>query len=167
MKLNNLHDALVHDLQDLLSAENQLILALPKMALAASHEELSAAFEEHLEETEGHVKRLGEALKLLDATTVGEKCKAMEGLILEAQKILEEDANDVVRDALIISIAQKVEHYEIAGYGTARTFAELLGEKEVADLLQETLNEEAAADEKLTEIAESVVNKEAEMADTE
>jgi len=167
MKLNNLHDALVHDLQDLFSAENQLILALPKMAQAASHEELSAAFEDHLEETEGHVERLVEALKLLDAPTGGEKCKAMEGLILEAQKILDEDANDVVRDALIISIAQKVEHYEIAGYGTARTFAELLGEKEVADLLQETLNEEAAADEALTEIAESVVNKEAEMADAE
>jgi len=167
MKLNNLHDALVHDLQDLFSAENQLLLALPKMAQAAANEELSAAFEDHLEETEGHIERLEEALNLLDATTGGEKCKAMEGLILEGQKILEEDANDVVRDALIISIAQKVEHYEIAGYGTARTFAELLGEKEVADLLQETLNEEAAADEALTEIAESVVNKEAEMADTE
>ncbi|MDD5198613.1 MAG: ferritin-like domain-containing protein [Terrimicrobiaceae bacterium] len=165
MKINTLRDALVHDLQDLYSAENQLTKALPKMAKASTHEELSTAFEEHLGETRGHVERLEKALKLLDATTGREKCKAMEGLIEEGKKVIGEDATDAVRDALIISIAQKVEHYEIAGYGTARTFAELLGEKNVAELLQDTLDEEIQADDKLTAIAEGVVNNEAEMAE--
>lgn len=164
MKIQTLHDALVHDLQDLYSAETQLIKALPKMAKSSSHEELSAAFEEHLEETRGHVERLEKALKLLEAGPGREKCKAMEGLIAEGKKVLEEDAAEEVRDALIISVAQKIEHYEIAGYGTARTFAQLLGEDKVADLLEDTLDEESQADEKLTEIAESTVNADAEAA---
>jgi ferritin-like metal-binding protein YciE len=151
-------------LRDLYSAETQLVKALPKMAKAASHEELSAAFDEHLEETKQHVERLKEALGILDASTRGEKCAAMEGLIKEGSKLIEEDAADDVKDAMLIGSAQKIEHYEIAGYGTARTFANLLGEDDVASLLEETLDEESAADEKLTEIAESVVNVEAESA---
>ena len=120
MKINTLHDALVHEMRDLYSAEVQLTKALPRMAKAASHEELVAAFEEHLKQTKGHVERLEKAFKRLDASTRGEKCKAMEGLIEEGKSTLELDADDMVRDALLIGIAQKVEHYEIAGYGTAR-----------------------------------------------
>lgn len=167
MKIESLHDALVHELQDLHSAETQLVKALPKMVKNSSHEDLSAAFQAHLEETKEHVDRLEEALKALGATTGREKCKGMEGLIAEAGKILEEDAPESVRDALIISAAQKVEHYEIAGYGTARTFAEILGEEDVVALLDETLDEESAADEKLTEIAESAVNADAQAAKDE
>jgi ferritin-like metal-binding protein YciE len=128
---------------------------------------LSEAFTEHLEETKEHAQRLESILKGLDATTRGDKCKAMEGLIEEGSANLEMDASPEVLDALIISIAQKIEHYEIAGYGTARTFAERLGLDEVAEALQETLDEEVAADEKLTTIAESAVNEEAETADQE
>jgi ferritin-like metal-binding protein YciE len=164
MKIKTLHDALVHELQDLHSAETQLTRALPKMAKASSHEELTEAFEEHLQQTKGHVERLEKALKQLDASTRGEKCKAMEGLIEEGKGTLELDAGDEVRDALIISVAQKVEHYEIAGYGTARTFAKLLGEDKIVSLLADTLEEEAEADQKLTKIAESVVNRDAELA---
>ena len=164
MKIKTLHDALVHELQDLHSAETQLTRALPKMAKASSHEELTEAFEEHLQQTKGHVERLEKALKQLDASTRGEKCKAMEGLIEEGKGTLELDAGDEVRDALIISVAQKVEHYEIAGYGTARTFAKLLGEDKIVSLLADTLEEEAEADQKLTKIAESVVNSDAELA---
>ena len=164
MKIKTLHDALVHELQDLYSAETQLTRALPKMAKASSHEELTEAFEEHLQQTKGHVERLEKALKQLDASTRGEKCKAMEGLIEEGKSTLELDAGDEVRDALIISVAQKVEHYEIAGYGTARTFAKLLGEDKIVSLLADTLEEEAEADQKLTKIAESVVNRDAKLA---
>lgn len=164
MKIHTLHDALVHELQDLYSAETQLIKALPKMAKASEHEDLAEAFAEHLEETKGHVARLERSLKILDATTGRQKCKAMEGLIEEGESILKEEANEDVRDALMIGAAQKIEHYEIAGYGTARTFAELLELKDVAELLQDTLEEESQANKKLTEIAESVVNREAELA---
>jgi ferritin-like metal-binding protein YciE len=164
MKITTLHDALVHELQDLYSAEVQLTKALPKMAKAASHEQLAEAFEEHLEQTKGHVERLEKALKQLHASTRGEKCKAMEGLIEEGKGTLELDTDDAVRDALIISIAQKVEHYEIAGYGTARTFAQRLGEDTVAALLEDTLEEESEADRKLTGLAESTVNPDAEVA---
>ena len=164
MKINTLHDALVHELQDLYSAEVQLTKALPKMAKASAHEELTEAFEEHLEQTKGHVERLEKALQQLDASIRGEKCKAMEGLIEEGENTLDLDAGEDVRDALIISIAQKVEHYEIAGYGTARTFARLLGEDKVVSLLHDTLEEEAEADQKLTKIADNVVNRDAELA---
>jgi ferritin-like metal-binding protein YciE len=164
MKINTLHDALVHELQDLYSAEVQLTKALPKMAKASSHEQLAEAIEEHLEQTKGHVERLEKALKQLGGSTRGEKCKAMEGLIEEGKSTLELDADDMVRDALIISVAQKVEHYEIAGYGTARTFAQGLGEDKVASLLEDTLTEESETDRKLTKLAESAVNRDAEAA---
>jgi len=162
MKINTLQDALVHEMRDLYSAEVQLTKALPRMAKAASHQELAAAFEEHLKQTKGQVERLEKALKQLDASTRGDKCKAMEGLIEEGKSTLELDAEDMVRDALLIGIAQKVEHYEIAGYGTARTFAQRLGEDKIASLLEQTLQEESETDRKLTKIAESVVNPDAE-----
>ena len=165
MKINTLQDALVHEMRDLYSAEVQLTKALPKMAKAASHGQLAAAFEEHLAQTKGHVERLAKALKQMDASTRGEKCKAMEGLIEEGKGTLELDAEDMVRDALLISIAQKVEHYEIAGYGTARTFAQRLGEDKIASLLEQTLEEESEADRKLTKIAETAVNPDAESQD--
>jgi ferritin-like metal-binding protein YciE len=167
MKITTLRDALVHELHDLYSAETQLTKALPKMAKASTHEELTMAFEEHLEQTKNHAERLEKAFKQLDVSTRGQKCKAMEGLIEEGKGTLELEASDEVRDALIISIAQKIEHYEIAGYGTARTFAKLLGEDKVATLLADTLEEEAEADQKLTKIAETAVNRDAELAANE
>jgi len=161
MKLNSLQDLLIDELKDLYSAENQLTKALPKMAKAAASEELRTAFEEHLAETETQVERLDKVFEQLEATGRGKKCKAMAGLIEEGKEIIDEDAEDAVKDAALIGAAQKVEPYEIAAYGTARTHAELLGLHEVVSLLQETLDEEAAADEKLTKIAESI-NIEAE-----
>lgn len=165
MKINTLQDALVHEMRDLYSAEFQLTEALPRMAKAASHEQLAEAFEKHLAQTKGHVERLEEAFKRLDASPRGEKCKAMEGLIEGSNSTLELDADDMVRDALLIGIAQKVEHYEIAGYGTARTFAQRLGEDNIASLLEQTLKEESETDRKLTKIAESAVNPDAEAQD--
>ena len=165
MKINTLQDALVHEMRDLYSAEVQLTKALPKMAKAATHEQLAAAFEEHLEQTKRHVERLEKALKRLDASTRGEKCKAMEGLIEEGKSTLELDADDMVRDALLIGIAQKVEHYEIAAYGMARTFAQRLGEDNIASLLEQTLKEESETDRKLTKIAETAVNPDAKQED--
>ena len=156
MKMKTLHDLLVDELKDLHSAEMQLTKALPKMAKAASSDELRTAFQSHLKETEGHVERLDKIFKGLDASPKGKKCKAMEGLIEEGKEAIELDAEDAVRDAALIAAAQRVEHYEMAGYGTVRTFARLLGMEDVADLLQETLNEEGAADEKLTEIAKEI-----------
>jgi ferritin-like metal-binding protein YciE len=167
MRITTLHDALVHELQDLYSAELQLATALPNMAKASAHEELTQAFEEHLEQTKDHAKRLEKALRQLDAPALGENCQAMEGLIEESESTLDLNTSDEVRDALIISIAQKVEHYEIAGYGTARTFAKLLGEDRVLSLLSDTLEEEAKADQNLTRIAETVVNRDAELGGVE
>ena len=155
-KLKNLEDFLIDELKDLYSAEHQLIKALPKMAKAAASEELKAAFEEHLKQTEGHAKRLEKIGKYFDRPMTGKKCAAMEGLIEEGKEIMEEDAAPEVLDAALITAAQKVEHYEIASYGSARTHAALLGHTEVEDLLQETLDEEADCDEKLTEIAEEL-----------
>jgi ferritin-like metal-binding protein YciE len=165
MKIQTRRDALIHELRDLYSAETQLTKALPQLAKAASHEELSTALEEHLEETKEHVERLKRAFESLDVSPRGEKCAAMQGLIEEGKKVLEDNVADEMRDALIIASAQKVEHYEIASYGTVRTFAQLLGEDDLVDLLQETLDEESAADERLTEIAENIVNAEAEAMD--
>lgn len=156
MKLQTLRDALIHELRDLHSAETQLVRALPKMAKAASHEDLIEAFESHLEETKIHVERLDEIFEKLDVSSRGEKCKAMEGLIVEGEKIIKEDAAEAVHDALLIAAAQRVEHYEIAGYGTARTFAEQIGESGIARILQKTLDEESEANEKLTGIAKAV-----------
>jgi ferritin-like metal-binding protein YciE len=155
-KIENLRDLLVHELKDLYSAETQLVKALPKMAKAASDEDLVEAFEEHLEQTKGQVERLERVFEILGEKPRGKTCEAMKGLVAEGEEVISEDATDDVKDAALIAAAQKVEHYEIAGYGTVRTFAQLLGEKEVANLLQETLDEEGETDQKLTEIAESL-----------
>ncbi|HEX5104764.1 MAG TPA: ferritin-like domain-containing protein [Pirellulaceae bacterium] len=161
MKMKTLDDLLVHELKDLLSAEKQLVKALPKMAKAATNPELKDAIENHLGETHGHVERLEKVFGLLDITSRGPKCQAMEGLVEEGKTVLEEEMDDDVRDAAIIAAAQRVEHYEIAGYGCARAFAERLGHDKVASLLQQTLDEEKTADVKLTEIAVQSVNEEA------
>ena len=161
MKLTTLEDLWVHELRDLYSAENQLIKALPKMAKAASSDELREAFESHLEETKEHSRRLEQIFEEIGVSSRGKKCKGMEGLIEEGKEILDEDAEDTVKDAAIIAAAQRVEHYEMAGYGCARTYAQILGHQEAAELLQQTLDEEGAADKKLTEIAESSINVEA------
>src|SRR4051812_14488661 len=160
MALDSLHDLYVDELKDLYSAENQLLKALPRMAKAATAPELKAAFTEHLEVTRGQVERLEKIFKGLDASPKGKKCKAMEGLIAEGKELMAEDADESVLDAALISAAQKVEHYEMAGYGCARTFARLLGYDDAAALLQETLDEEGEADKKLTELAETVINVE-------
>ena len=167
MKLKSLRDLYIHELKDIYSAEKQITAALPKMAKATSHEELSAAFEEHLAQTEVHMERLEKILKELGESTKGDKCKGMEGLIAEGSKMMEEDATPDVLDAALIGAAQKVENYEIASYGTVRTYAEMLGEDDAAELLQQTLDEEVETDEKLTELAESSINAEAEDADDE
>jgi ferritin-like metal-binding protein YciE len=161
MSLHTMEDLLVHELKDLLSAENQLVKALPKMAKAASSPELQQAFEDHLEETKQQVERLQSAFEELEVSGRGKKCKAMEGLIEEGKEIVDEDADDNVKDAALIAAAQKVEHYEIAGYGTAIAFAKILGNEKVAEILVESLEEEKAADSKLTELAESQVNLQA------
>jgi ferritin-like metal-binding protein YciE len=162
---NPLEELLVDELKDLYSAENQIIKALPRMAKAASSPELKRAFERHLEETRRQVERLNQIGEALDIRLTGKKCKGMEGLIEEGKEIMEEDLDDNAIDAGLIGAAQKVEHYEIAGYGTARTHAELLGHSKVAKLLQQTLDEEGATDKKLTALAESIINVEAAVAD--
>ena len=160
-KINTLHDVYVEQLKDLYSAETQLIKALPKMAKAATAQDLAQGFEEHLEQTKGHAARLEEIFKGLDEKPTGKKCKAMEGLIKEGAETIEENASPAAKDALLIAAAQRVEHYEIAGYGTVKTYANLLGETEAARLLEQTLQEEVETDEKLTAAAESI-NVEAE-----
>ena len=161
MKMKTLNDLFIHEIKDLYSAEKQLTKALPKMAKAATSEDLQQAFENHLQETEEHITRLEEIMGQFDIPTRGPKCKAMEGLLEEGKEVLEEDMDDDVRDAALICAAQRVEHYEIAGYGCARTFAELLGHREAQEILQRTLDEEKATDEKLTQIAMQHVNAEA------
>jgi ferritin-like metal-binding protein YciE len=158
MALDSLHGLFVDELKDLYSAENQLLKALPRMVKAASAPELRAAFQEHLEVTRGQVARLERIFGGLEGSPKGKKCKAMEALIEEGKELLEEDAEADVLDAALICAAQKVEHYEIAGYGCSRTFATLLGYDAAAALLQETLDEEGEADKKLTELAETVIN---------
>jgi ferritin-like metal-binding protein YciE len=161
MKLNSLHDLYVDELKDLYNAEHQILKALPKMVKAATSPDLAQAFQDHLGETEGQVERLEKIFKKLDVSPKGKKCKAMEGLLEEGKEVMEEDADPTVRDAALIASAQRVEHYEMAGYGCVRTFAQLLGYDDAAELLQETLDEEGNADKKLTELAESVINVEA------
>jgi len=146
--------------KDLYNAENQLLKALPKMAQAASSPELRTAFEDHLEETKEQVQRLDKIFQELDLNPKGKKCKAMDGLIEEGKEIMEEDAEPPVMDAGLIAAAQRVEHYEMAGYGCVRTYARQLGYEAAAKLLQQTLDEEAEADKKLTELAESGINAE-------
>ena len=167
MILDSLRDVLFDGLKDLYNAENQLVKALPKMAKAASHDVLRDAFTEHLEQTRGHVKRLEDACRILSVTPKGKTCRAMKGLIEEGGKVGEQDGSAVAKDAALIVAAQKVEHYEIAAYGSMLTFANQLGEKQVADLLEETLDEEMTADKKLTEIAETGINQAAAIEDEE
>lgn len=145
----------VDELRDLYNAENQLVKALPKMAKAANAPELRAGFEEHLEQTKGHVERLEQIFEALGESPKGKKCKGMEGLIAEGSEVMEEDYEGNIMDAALIGAAQRVEHYEIAGYGTVRAMAEKLGEDEHVALLTETLEEEKETDEKLTELAET------------
>jgi ferritin-like metal-binding protein YciE len=161
MKGETLRDLYLEQLRDLYDAENQLIKALPKMAEGADSEELREAFEEHLEQTRGHAQRLEQIFEQLGEKPKGEKCKGMEGLIKEGSETLDEDMDESVKDAAIIAAAQRVEHYEIAGYGTVRTFANLLGESEAVQLLEQTLTEEKETDQRLTELAEDI-NVEAE-----
>jgi ferritin-like metal-binding protein YciE len=164
-KLASLDDLLVHELQDIYHAENQILKALPKMVKAASHPDLKAAFEEHRLQTEGQVRRLEQAFKLLGVPARGKKCEGMAGLLEEGKKMMEEDAEPAVMDAALIASAQKVEHYEIASYGCVCTYAEMLGYDQVHELLGQNLDEEETTDQKLTALAENVINQEAE--DTE
>ncbi|HEX3867618.1 MAG TPA: ferritin-like domain-containing protein [Gemmatimonadaceae bacterium] len=156
MEMEALRDLYIDELKDLYSAEKQLVRALAKMAKNATNPELQSAFENHLAETEEHVTRLDEIFESLEASPRGKKCVGMEGLIEEANELLEEDAEEDVVDAGLISKAQHVEHYEMAGYGTARTWAQLLGEDHHVELLQQTLDEEKNADALLTQLAEAV-----------
>lgn len=157
-KLTSLDKVLEDELKDLYSAENQLLKALPKMAKKASTPSLKEAFTNHLEETRGQVDRLQQVGGMLGIKLSGKVCKAMQGLVEEGKEVIEADSdNKALIDVLLIGAAQRVEHYEIAGYGTARAIAEKLGRREVAQLLQATLDEESAADEKLTAISEGEV----------
>jgi ferritin-like metal-binding protein YciE len=161
-KMVTLEDLYMDLLKDLYSAEKQLVKALPKLAKAAQAPDLQRAFQEHLRQTEGQVERIERVFSDLDGSPRGKKCVGMEGLIEEGNELLKEDAEPEVLDAGLIAAAQKVEHYEIASYGTARAWAERLGYDQAAGLLQETLDEESMANEKLTQIAESHVNMEAQ-----
>jgi ferritin-like metal-binding protein YciE len=161
MKLQSLQDLLVEQIKDLFSAENQLVKALPKMAKAASSPDLRDGFEEHLKQTRKQVQRLEKVSQQLGVSPKGKKCVAMAGLIEEGKELIEEDAGPSVLDAGLIAAAQKVEHYEMASYGCARTWAEELGFEDAAALLQETFEEEKATDEKLTELAKQMIIQEA------
>ena len=156
MEYDSLRDLFVKELEDLLSAEQQLLKALPKMAKAASSPGLRNAYLSHLKETEGHVKRLEQVFKHLGMKPKSTKCKAMAGLVAEGDEWMKEDASPGVMDAGLIAAAQRVEHYEMAGYGCVRTYAQLLGDKVAADLLQATLDEEGAADKKLTQLSKQI-----------
>jgi len=163
MKLDTLKTLYIDELRDIYNAENQLLKALPKMAKAASSEELKDAFEKHLEQTKTHVERLEEVFEDIGEKPKSKTCKAMKGLIEEGSEILQEEGEESVIDAGIIIAAQKVEHYEIASYGSVRTFAQLLGKDRSAELLQTTLDEESEANELLNNLAEDIVNPEALM----
>jgi ferritin-like metal-binding protein YciE len=165
MELNSLRDLYIDELKDLWSAEKQLVKALPKMAKAANDPELSKAFLTHLRQTEQQVKRLEQIFEELGESPRGKKCVGMEGLIEEGQELIKEKPEPEVLDAGLISKAQHVEHYEIAGYGTVRTYAQLLGADRQAQLLQQTLDEEGEADKLLTQLAERSINLEAATAD--
>ena len=157
MKIENLEQLLQEELRDVYDAEKQLVKALPKMAKAASSTELQEALSEHLEVTKGHVERLEQAFEALGVKASAKTCAGMKGLVAEGGEVIEQDASEEMKDAAIIGAAQRVEHYEIAAYGTARSLAEKLGNEKVAGLLQETLNEEKEADETLTGIADGLL----------
>jgi ferritin-like metal-binding protein YciE len=165
MHMENLQDLLKEDLKDVYNAENQIVKALPKMIKTATNGELKRAMEAHLAETKEQVTRLEQVMEMLGMPARGKTCKAMQGIIEEGKEVMSEDADDDVMDAALIGAAQKVEHYEIATYGTLCTYAELLGLKEAKRLLGQTLEEEKKTDQLLTDLAESVINLEA--ADTE
>jgi ferritin-like metal-binding protein YciE len=158
MEIDSLKKLYVEELKDLYSAEKQILTALPKMVKKATHPKLKSAFQDHLKVTEGHVERLERIFEALGKPARGKKCKAMEGLLEEGKEVMSEDMEDDVMDAALISAAQRVEHYEMAGYGTVRTWAELLGESTAAKLLQQTLDEEGDADKSLTQLAETTIN---------
>jgi ferritin-like metal-binding protein YciE len=156
MGVENMEELMLDELKDLYSAEKQIVKALPKMAKACESEELKEAFQSHLEETKGHVERLDEIFETLGKTSRGKTCHGMQGLLEEGSEMLEEIEKGGVRDAALISAAQRVEHYEIAAYGSVREYAKLLGKKQIVSLLEETLEEEKATDEKLTSISQQV-----------
>ena len=158
LKLETVQDLFLAELRDLYNAENQLVDALPKMADAASSTELKKAFTHHLEETKKHVTRLDDVFQNLKEDPKGETCEAMKGLVKEGEEFIKAKGEPEVRDAGLIGAAQRVEHYEMAGYGTARTLAQRLGFQDIAKVLETTLREEKAADEKLTTVAEGNVN---------
>jgi ferritin-like metal-binding protein YciE len=160
MQQEALKELYVDELRDIYNAETQLVKALPKMARAASNEELRSGFEEHLEQTKGHVSRLEQIFEDLDEKPTGKKCAGMEGLVKEGSEMVGEHFEGPVKDAGLIGAAQRVEHYEIAAYGTVRAFAETLGEQKAVELLSQTLEEEKETDEKLTKLA-SEINVEA------
>lgn len=164
MKIESLKELYMDELRDVYDAEHQILDALPKMEKAATSKELKAAFREHLEETKGQVERLERVFERMGEKPKRKTCKAMKGLISEGEEMVKSRGDDDTRDAGLIASAQRVEHYEMAAYGTLRTYAKTLGETEMARMLQETLDEEAAADSKLTKLAESGINAEAAMA---
>jgi len=156
MPQQKLRELYMDELKDLYNAENQLVKALPKMAKAATSDELRSGFEEHLEQTKGHVQRLEQIFEMLGESPKGKKCKGMEGLVEEGSEMIDEDFEGSVKDAGLIGAAQRVEHYEIAGYGTVKAFAQTLGENEHVELLEQTLQEEKDTDEKLTQLAAQI-----------
>jgi ferritin-like metal-binding protein YciE len=159
MAVKSVNDLLLNELRDIYHAEKQLVKALPKMAKKAKSDQLRQAFEHHLEQTKGQVERLEQVFEQLDARSSGKRCEAMEGLIEEAKEMMDEIATPEVLDAAMITAAQKVEHYEIASYGSVHALAQALGHKDVARLLEQTLDEEKQADQKLNQIALSTVNQ--------
>jgi ferritin-like metal-binding protein YciE len=161
-KVNSLKDLFVEELRDIYNAEHQLVQEMPKMAQQASSPELRSALEQHFEQTKGQIQRLDRVFQSLNLPSKGRECKGMEGLLNEAREVVREGNDPAVRDAALITAVQKTEHYEIASYGSACTFAKELGRKEQLDLLLQNLNEEKRADERLTEIAKSHVNRNAE-----
>jgi len=158
MSLDSLQELFVEELKDAYSAEKQILVALPRMAKAADAEALREAFTKHLKETEGQVRRLEQIFRDLGTSPRGKKCKGMEGLLTEGKELMGEDGEPAVLDAALIAAAQRVEHYEIAAYGCLRTYAQVLGYSEAADLLQETLDEEEKADRTLTTVGEQGIN---------
>lgn len=162
MKIENLRDLYVSELKDIYSAEKQIVEALPKMAQAASHTGLKAAFNQHLDQSHTHMQRLEQVFQQLDVSPRGKRCKGVEGLLKEGEEFIKDRSiDDDARDAALIAAAQRVEHYEIAAYGTVRTYAQLLGDRQAAQVLQQTLNEEGETDKRLTELAMSAINVEA------
>jgi ferritin-like metal-binding protein YciE len=166
MENNSLRELYIEELRDIYDAENQMVKALPKLAEAAASDELRSGFEKHLEQTRGHVQRLDQIFADLGEKATGRKCKGMQGLVSEGKEVMDEDFEADVKDAALISAAQRVEHYEIAAYGTVRAYAEILGEENAVDLLEKTLQEEKETDEKLTELAQTI-NVEAAGPDTD